>query len=458
MERYFELPFTATGQLPLRPDLDLVSLVARGAEHSYVIDVTILDAKDLRLTRAGVRLAHRVRDERGEWYLSAPAWGPHLASEQVEPMGDPELPVAFAEAVLPFRRRAPLEPVGALHCVRDEFVIRGADRQDRAVLIDDRIALRRGGVTVSRYRELTLKPIELGRKQLGWLTETIRGLGGERLEGPTDWAHRLGVHASLLEAPGVAQLPATADAESFASALITQSLRNWIAADLALRTGARARPDELVEVVAGLRGEIRGLATVLEPVWVADIDQEFHWLLTALAEVTPGPSSAAGLLRTERYLHLLDLVHQAAAVPRLGSAATAPAADLVTGSVQRAVQTFAKAARALSAGDPAEDWIAVAALAEQLRATAAVARHREPQWARRIDKRARKLLALLEDCVDTDLDRLQAEVPELDAAAAFEAGRRYEQLARAQARARQHFLTEWTPQAEKLRSTSQSVR
>ena len=37
-----------------------------------------------------------VRDERGEWYLSAPAWGPHLASEQVEPMGDPELPVAFA--------------------------------------------------------------------------------------------------------------------------------------------------------------------------------------------------------------------------------------------------------------------------------------------------------------------------------------------------------------------------
>lgn len=457
--RYFELPFSVSGQRLVRPDLGLVSMVSRGPEHSYGLDVTILDAGDLRLTRAGVTLAHRVADERGEWYLSAPGWAPHLPVEMVEPMGDADLPTSIAELVLPFRRQAPLAPVAALHCDRSEFEIRGPKREVRARLHDDRVTVRRGGVTVSRYREVTLQPVDLTRKQLGWLTETLQGVGGTRVDELPPPASRLGVPASGLGRWSSSEWDTSTDLEGFVTAMVTARLREWFSAHLALRAGGQQDTTGLTEVLAGLRGELRGLAPALEPRWVEDVDEEFDWLIGALGGLSPTTSSvvrAPGVLSSQRYLRLLDVIVQAANVPRLGGAGSAPASEVLVIAVQQSVEAFLKAGRRLSPTSPPADWAGLALLADQAHAAALVARRNLPAWARKVDKRVRRLSDLLPGCVDPQLEVIERSVDDLGPQQAFTAGRRYEQLMTAQTRARRELLSHWAQGQTRLRAATRA--
>ncbi|WP_114558926.1 CYTH domain-containing protein [Desertihabitans aurantiacus] len=453
--RYFELPYGVAGQRLARPDLDLVSMVSRGPAQ-YEIDVTVLDAADLRLTRAGVTLAHRVAEGRGEWYLAAPGWAPYLPVETIEPMGEADLPPGLAELVLPFRRHAPLEPVAALHCERSEFVIRGAGHETRAVLHDDRVTVRRGGMTVTRYREVTLQPVDLNRKQLGWLTESLQAVGGTRVKELPQPATRLGVPASALGRFDDVEWDTGTDLEGFVTALLAARLRQWLTADLSLRTGTTHDARLLTEVLAGLRGELRGLAQALEPRWVEDVDQEFDWLIHQLggldAAAGRAPVTAGPVLRSQRYLRLLDLVVQSSSVPRLGGAGTAPATEAVALAVQQSVRALLKAGRTLSPTSPSEDWAGLRVLADQAHATTLVARRNLPTWARKVDKRVRRLTELLPGCVDPQLAEIERSVSALGPQQAFSAGRRYEQLLGAQTRARREVLSQWGLLEERLRA------
>ena len=56
----FEMPFQADTPAVLSESLGITRLLERQAT-SHRIDVTVLDAPDARLLRAGVILAHRVR-------------------------------------------------------------------------------------------------------------------------------------------------------------------------------------------------------------------------------------------------------------------------------------------------------------------------------------------------------------------------------------------------------------
>jgi hypothetical protein len=153
-QRLFDMPFSSQVPSPVRPELGLASLVARAGHNAgYDIDLTLLDAADHRLIRTGVLLAHRVLDGRGEWYLGAPDWVPLLPKELIVPMGQGELPDTLAELVRPFRRGAPLSPVAALRCERREFALRDADGRSVALLRDDKVTVRRNGLTTARYRE-----------------------------------------------------------------------------------------------------------------------------------------------------------------------------------------------------------------------------------------------------------------------------------------------------------------
>jgi hypothetical protein len=454
--RYFELPYGVSGHRLVRPDLDLVSMVTRGPGRTYEIDVTVLDAADLRLTRSGVTLAHRVADGRGEWYLAAPGWAPYLPVEAIEPMGESDLPAGMTELVLPFRRHAPLEPVAALHCERAEFVIRGAGHETRAVLHDDRVTVRRSGVTVARYREVTLQPVDLNRKQLGWLTEALQAVGGTRVKELPQPTTRLGVPASALGGLGDGEWDTGTDLEGFVTALFATRLREWLVADLSLRTGATHDARLLTVVLAGFRGELRGLAQALEPRWVEEVDSEFDWLIEQLGGLDPDPGrtpvTAGPVLRSQRYLRLLDLVVQSSSVPRLGGVGTAPATEAVTAAVQQAVAALLKAGRKVSATSSVEDWEGLRVLADQAHATTLVARRNLPTWARKVDKRVRRLTELLPGCVDPQLAEIERSVDHLGPQQAFTAGRRYEQLLAAQIRARREVLSEWGPLQERLRA------
>src|SRR3712207_4695932 len=174
------MPYSAVAPRLVNPALGLHTLVARaGHNAAYEIDVTLLDAPDHRLIRSGVLLAHRVLDGRGEWYLSAPDWQPLLPEDRIELMGHADLPEDLADLIRPLRRRAPLGPVAGLECDRREFALRDDDGTTRALLRDDRVTVRRGGLTTARYREVTITPVGPGldEDQQDFVERALLGVG-----------------------------------------------------------------------------------------------------------------------------------------------------------------------------------------------------------------------------------------------------------------------------------------
>ena len=77
-------------------------------------------------------------------------------------MGHADLPEELADMIRPLRRRATLGPVAALICDRREFALRDEDGTTLALLRDDKVTVRRGGLTTARYREVLITPVGPG--------------------------------------------------------------------------------------------------------------------------------------------------------------------------------------------------------------------------------------------------------------------------------------------------------
>ena len=198
-QRLYDMPYSSPAPRLINPELGLHNLVARAGEHAaYSIDVTLLDAPDHRLMRTGVLLAHRVVDGRGEWFLTAPEWQPLLPKDRIELMGDAELPEEFAYLLRPLRRRATLGPVAALTCDRREFALRDDQGVTLALLRDDKVTVRRGGLTTARYREVLITPVGpgLNEAQLAWLDRAFAQSGANRFAKFPRLVSRLGAPAT----------------------------------------------------------------------------------------------------------------------------------------------------------------------------------------------------------------------------------------------------------------------
>ena len=183
-QRYYDMPYSAATPRLINPDLGLHHLVARaGHNAAYEISVTLLDAPDHRLIRSGVLLAHRVLDGRGEWYITAPDWEPLLPIDRIELMGHADLPEELADMIRPLRRRATLGPVAALTCDRREFALRDDEGTTLALLRDDKVTVRRGGLTTARYREVLITPLGpgLNDEQAAWLDRSLLQVGATQV-------------------------------------------------------------------------------------------------------------------------------------------------------------------------------------------------------------------------------------------------------------------------------------
>ena len=283
-QRLFDMPYSSQVPSPVRPDLGLASLVARAGHNAgYDIDLTLLDAADHRLIRTGLLLAHRVLDGRGEWYLGAPDWVPLLPKELIIPMGQGELPDDLAELVRPFRRGAPLSPVAALRCERREFALRNGGGQTVALLRDDKVTVRRNGLTTARYREVMLTPVGPGldAAQAEWLGQCLGAAGGTEIERFPRLVRRLGAPAT-----GPSDLPAPAKLTDgtfgqFLTQLLGAGVRDLIGGDLALTAGAPGAADRLIESAGILRSRLEGLRPVLGTDWVDDVVDDLDWLVAS---------------------------------------------------------------------------------------------------------------------------------------------------------------------------------
>ncbi|WP_375426612.1 hypothetical protein [uncultured Friedmanniella sp.] len=449
-QRLYDMPYSAVEPRLVNPAFGLRNLVTRvGHNAAYEIDVTLLDAPDHRLIRSGVLLAHRVLDGRGEWYLTAPDWQPLLPKDRIETMGHADLPEELADLIRPLRRRAALGPVAALRCDRREFALRADHGATVALLRDDKVTVRRGGLTTARYREVMLTPVGPGLddEQTAWLDRALVGAGATEVTRFPRLVTRLGAPAT---SPSDVGEPGPFEPDGsfrrFVGQLVGLRLRRMVEADLAVRGGDLRACERLVDQARLLQAELAGVSLALAASWPEEVADELEWML-------PGqPLTAAQLatrIRGERYLALLDRLVAAGRGPRAADSTNGTAAQVVARLVQTALDRTQVAVDA-STVDP-EDlaaWDEVRRAVGLVDAAAAVAVHVLPDRAAAVSRRLAKPRRLLARAAAGHL--AATEVAGLTPEQAFAAGRVYEQALEQTRQARTAFVRAWTKAGRKL--------
>jgi hypothetical protein len=447
----FDLPFTANPARLDNPAIGLAKVVAlAGRDAGFAAEVTVLDVADHRLIRSGIELAHRVIEGRGDWYLRAPDWQPLLPAEHTEPFAVGDLPSDISDLIMPFRRRGALGPVAAISVERQTFELRPADgTQPLGHLQDERVTIRRGGVTTARYRETIIDPVGgLTVDQQDWLAGVLIDAGGTRVDRFPELATRLGTPATgLTDYPEPRPITERSSFENFVEAVLAGRLRDLITADLSARAAGSEAVDRIRTVAAGLRGDLNGMAAALEPDWLAELDEELDWLLSALDGAGVGDERVRSVLRRERYLRLLDLLVSAVRGPQVDAdVADLPAAETLAGLLSDAVHKLLKDASGLESRSRTADWVTAALSAEEVARIDSLARM---VVAKKKDRRtARKLRRVIEYLTEVRsqaeaADEAQRQARFAAPSDAFELGRAYQRHRQRQAEARDSFLEAW---------------
>jgi hypothetical protein len=462
-QRLYDMPYSASEPRLVNPGLGLHHLVARAGHNAgYDMDVTLLDAPDYRLTRSGVLLAHRVLEGRGEWFLTAPDWQPLLPKDRIETMGHADLPQEFAELIRPLRRRATLGPVAALRCERREFALRDDRGVTLALLRDDKVTVRRGGLTTARYREVMITPVGPGltSDQDAFLDRALTQTGATPVPRFPRLVTRLGAPATgLTDFPRSRSFDAAGPFMTFVSQLLAMRLRQIVEADLAIRGGDRGAAERLAGHAARLRLELKGLSFVLDPDWVEDIYDELDWIILdpdphgdGDAAARNGVDNLVARLRSERYLGLLDRLVTASRGPKLGDASTLATGEVLAGLLDTVVSKLTRVADRLTIDSPPPAWDDAWRSYGQLQWVADLAGHVLAAETERIRQRLAKSHGLLNQIHDYHQagDRVVASVPRLGAQEAFDAGRGYERDLAAARTAKLEFLALWSKTKKKL--------
>lgn len=449
--RRYDLPYGAPAPAIVNPEAGIARLLARGDSHSYEMAVTIFDAPDHRLMRAGVILAHRLVDGVGEWYLSAPDWQPHLPAEAVEAVGE-DLPEHFSSLITPFRRSAALGPVAGMECRRSEYLARDAAGARVALIRDERVTVTRSGLTTARYREVTVTPTEATTsEQLSWMDEAIVLAGGAQTVEFPSFVARLGAPAtgmSDLTRRRRGQADDTMDA--YVQAVLSAHLRAITAADLAVRSGDAGDLSGLFASLRRVRRDLRGLYSVLDSTWLGA-------MLTDVDEVLAGDvDGEPHLVLSETYLSFLDRLVQATRAPRLGDVARRRADEVMEAELRAALATFASRAEALTLDSGDQAWEQALASGENVVALAAVCRPLLGKVARQLHRRASRVVDELSWCAEAPTTEPTAEIEDMSPLEAFRFGRLFERDVLVQSVARDDFLADWRRLSRQLTALTRS--
>lgn len=444
--RRYEVPFGVQG-LPLaNAELGIGKLQTRPSPHSYAATITIVDAPDHRLVRAGVLLAHRVIGGVGEWYLSAPAWQPYLPAEDVEAQGGDDVPERFADITLPFRRRAALGPVATITYKRVEYIVGGTDDRPLATLCDERGTIRRGGLATARFRQATLTPLEGEPEQVAAIDEALQVVGGQRVAEFPTLAQRMGTPATgLSDFPAPRELDPDSTLEMFVGGLIGWHLHALMLADVAVRpAGSEADPEPVRAALRELAADLEGLRGCLDQAWLDELEADIAWVCD------PPEGTSLSVRLGERYLGIIDRLVRAARAPKVGALALRPAGSVLAQQAQEACVALADAGAALHSYSPDEDWAAFASRLQRAESTAAVAWHLFPKQARRLRKQLDKIRAAATVAIHQPEQRDPDGVDAMTPAEAFEAGRACERALHEREGARVAFCAAWPKRRRKL--------
>lgn len=443
----FEVPFDSPPPQLTSEAVGLPRVLHRPAA-SRGRSITVLDAPDGRLLRAGVVVAHRVVDGAGEWYLSAPAWAPHLPQEQLLPMGrNGDLPEPFARLVRPLTRGAALSPMAVLAVDRDEWALRDADGEVAAIVRDDKVRVRRAE-SASRYREITILPTErLTGQQREFLISAARAVDASVVTDFPSLQQRIGAPATgLTSFPQPRELRRDASLEEFVTAIFAGHLDAIVRADLDRRLAESDDLGALNDRLWAFGRDLRGLAPVLEPSWREGIENTLGGLPFETVEDVEQPTLA-----------VIDALVAGVRAPRLGDLSQQNAALLLFERAQQATLILAERCRTLTDDSPDEAWQGALRAAQQLEVAATVL---APLMPKSMGKLLRRLDAVLDDLRRCATDTVGGE-PELDGLSpsqAYQLGLDYERSRGTATRLRMAFVDAWPERVKEARKLLEKAR
>ncbi len=436
----FQMPYQVDAPPLTDPEAGIDRVLLRGQHDRRVSTLTLLDTTDERLSWAGVTLAHQVV---GEWVLQARTLTGCPASRPRASSGD-EIPEEIAEVVRPFRRRN-VSVAG----IAERRVLLDADGIELGQVLDDRVTVRRGGLAVSRQREVSFEPTDaMNLPQRGLIVDRLIQAGGMRVEDFPTTADRLAGLVRAADATDEMPTPGQASAEEFCEWLFTGRLFALLRADLQVSGGEVPDTAALQSELAELADVVRGLDALVDPAWAAD-------LVGAIDRVVGQPARHRVRELGEGYLDALDLLASAARVPRLRALPTDEANQPLTARQHLrtdAAQRLDRLVQAVDALTPDADDAAWQHAVDRADDTLRVL-NAGVEVLDKVAQRRRRVVKLLSGLVKAvsatptlGPDALQAMSP----AEAFEAGRDYQRAVAQVAEPRRKLLDGWPRVRSKL--------
>lgn len=442
----FHVPFTVTPPAMTSAAVGIARLIERRSQRASS-EITLIDAPDNRLLRAGVVVAHRISEGLGEWSLEAPAWEPRLPAHRVEPVdASADLPPDFARMIRPIARGAVLGPVANLNIERQEYTLPGADGTVLAEIHDEQVTIRRGGVTTARYREATIRPTNaMTPQQVQFVIASMESVLASPVHRFPTLQQRIGPPATgLTDFPEPQPVAKDATMEDLVTSVFAADLQDLTDALLDFELG---RPADLAIVNAQLlvvEWDLRGLAHVLDPEWRESVENH----LSGLPFTDPADGIPAALQVAEA---LVGAVH----APRLGDASSEPAGPLLFRRAEHGMRILADRCGSLQLDSPEEQWEAAKQAAEQLTLSAGVAATLPSKPVARMLRLLEAVSGQLSGCV---ADRERVDLDGLDAAEAFALGRSVERRRVAVTRAREQFIADWPAISTRIRKQQAKAR
>ncbi len=311
------------------------------------------DTEDLRLARAGVLLAHR--DDVWSVELPPTTKGDSTSVSLVFE-GEPEAPPAEAlDLVRAIARDAPLQPVARLCTHETAFPLESAPGIPLGTLLDEQVEYLDGARVVGTSRELEVVLANgAATEPISGILDRLRAAGASSADPVSPVVRALGSRAT---APPEVSAPTAgpgADAAKLLRAALSASAAKLIAHDPGIRRGVDPEDVHQARVATRrLRSHLRAFGDFVDWQWAGELRTELGWLGDALgavrdadvlldslegylarlgggerdgaavlferlqAEHASGRATLLEVLRSARYVELLDRLVVAARRPRL---------------------------------------------------------------------------------------------------------------------------------------------
>ena len=450
----FEMPYQVDAPILTDQASGIDRVLLRCRPDRPVSTITLFDTTDERLSLAGVLLAHRVVDQRGEWLLRATDWQPWLPEQYVEPLdaGD-DLPEDLGVLLSGFRRRAALGPVASVVVERACYVLLDAEGVELGEVRDDRVTVRRGGLAVARQRDVTFKPGDkITALQRSVVIERLGEAGGAKVAEFIEPIERLTAITHPVSSPPSPPQPSKISAEDYLAWLFTDRLHAVLRADLRVRKQDQPDTGLLADELTRAADTVRGLDCLIDPAWAS----EFIWQID---KVIARPARTNPAVLGEAYFDALDLLASAARAPRLRpveddgwpAETTEPgsARALLRSCVRQQLTGMLASVDALSDDSGDQEWSAALERAQDLVRTLEAGEPVLGKVKGRV-RRVSKLLAALGTTANRDLAADEATVSAMSPAEAYQAGRDYQRWLDQVRTPRREFLEAWPKTRAKL--------